>query len=241
MISPVIFSFNFAVLLDGPSGEKASSQADFTLDLVGLGEKEIHLLQKFLEIIRTNPAKAEKMVKEEEKDDLDGSGAQVIRVTEPTFLSSDRGIILHKRAAEMKMAKKKKLSKPKKADETKKKEKSVRSKKVKRVKSKLEKTNKKRKPPKKRKNKRNNKNLERKKKKKIKLISRTNKIKQKRKQMHQNKQKSEFLVKSQKLENCTSMWSEFTRVGLGLATTLKKQVVDIDLVIKVNSLPGKIY
>merc|ERR1712032_1289709 len=103
------------VLLDGPSGEKASSQDDFTLDLVGLGEKEIHILQKFLKIIRTNPAKAEKMVKEEEKDDLDGSGAQVIRVTDPPSLRSDRGIVLHKRAAEMKMAKKKENFKPKKA------------------------------------------------------------------------------------------------------------------------------
>ena len=200
-------------------------------------EKEIHFLQKCLEILRTNPAKAEKMVKEEEKDDLDGLGAQVIRVTDPPSLSSDTGIILHKRAAEMKMAKKKKLSKPKKADKTKKKEKSVRSKKVDRVKSKLEKANKKRKRPKKGKHiadKRNNKNLERKKKKKIKLISRTNKLKQKRKQMHQNKQKSEILVKSDKLENCTRLWSEFTNIGLGVATTLRKQVKDIDLVIKVK-------
>merc|ERR1711997_319234 len=88
------------VLLDGPSGEKASSQDDFTLDLVGLGEKEIHILQKFLEIIRTNPAKAEKMVKEEENDDLDESGAQVTRDTDPPSLRSDRGSIFHKRAAE---------------------------------------------------------------------------------------------------------------------------------------------
>ena len=211
---------------------------------MGLGEKEIHLLQKFLEIIRTNPAKAEKMVKEEEKDDLDGLVAQVIRVNDPPSLRSDRGSILHKRAAEMKMAKKKKLSKPKKADKTKKKEKSVRSKKVDRVKSKLEKANKKRKRPKKGKHiadKRNNKNLERKKKRKIKLISRTNKLKQKRKQMHQNKQKSEILVKSDKLENCTRLWSEFTNIGLGVATTLKKQVVDIDLFIKVDSFAGKFH
>ena len=184
------------------------------------------------------------MVKEEEKDDLDGLGVQVIRVNDPPSLRSDRGSIFHKRAAEMKMAKKKKLSKPKKADKTKKKEKSVRSKKVDRVKSKLEKANKKRKRPKKGKHiadKRNKKNLERKKKKKVKLISRTNKLKQKRKQMHQNNQKSEFLVKSDKLENCTRLWSEFTNIGLGVATTLKKQVVDIDLVLKVDSLAGKFH
>ena len=232
----------FAVLLDGLSGEKASSQDGSTFDLVGLEEKEFHFLQECLEIIRTNPTKAEKMVKEEEKDDLDGLGVQVIRVNDPPSLRSDRGSIFHKRAAEMKMATKKKTSKPKRADKTKKKDKRVRSKKVKRVKSKLGKNNKKRKLPKKRKNIaniRNNKNLERKKKKKIKFISRTNKIKQKSRQMHQNKQKSEFLVKNEKLENCTSLWSEYTRVGLGLATTLKKQVVDIDLVIKVSSLAGK--
>ena len=211
---------------------------------MGLGEKEINFLQKCLKILRTNPAKAEKMVKEEEKDDLDGSGAQVIRVTDSPSLSSDRGVVLHKRAADMKMAKKKKISKPKKADKTKKKDKSVRSKKVKRVKSKLKKNNKKRKLPKKRKNianKRNNKNLERNKKKKMKLISRTNKLKQKRKQMHQIKQKSEILVKSEKLENCTSLWSELTNIGLGVAATLNKQVVDIDLVIKVDSLAGKFH
>ena len=208
-------------------------------------EKEIYFLQKCLKILRTNPAKAEKIVKEEEKDDLDALGTQqVIRVIDSPSLSSDRGIILHKRAAEVKLAKKKKISKPKKADKTKKKDKSVRSKKVQRAKSKVEKVNKKRKLPKKGKHiayKRNNKNLERKKKKKIKLISRTNKLKQKRKQMHQIKQKSEILVKSETLENCTSLWSELTNIGLGVATTLKKQVVDIDLVIKVDSLAGKLH
>ena len=208
---------------------------------MGLGEKEIHFLQKFLEIIRTNPAKAEKMVKEEEKDDQDGSGAQV---TELPSLRSDRGSILNKRAAEMKMAKKKNMLKRKKADKTRKKDKSFRSKKVERVKSKLEKDSKKRKLPKKGKHiakKINNKKLKQKKKKKIKIISRTNKLKQKRKQMHQNKQKSEFLVKSETLENCTSLWSELTNIGLGAAATLKKQVVDIDLVIKVDSLAGKFH
>ena len=108
----------------------------------------------------------------------------------------------------------------------------------------MEKANKKRKLPKKGKHiadKRNNKNLERKKKRKIKLISRTNKLKQKRKQMHQNKQKSEILVKSDKLENCTRLWSEFTNIGLGVATTLRKQVVDIDLFIKVDSFAGKFH
>ena len=107
-------------------------------------EKEIHFLQKCLEILRTNPAKTEKIekiVKEEEKDDQDGLGAQVIRVTEPPSLRSDRGIVLHKRAAEMKKAKKKKISKPKKADTTKMKDKSVRSKKVQRAKSKVKKVN----------------------------------------------------------------------------------------------------
>ena len=76
---------------------------------MGLGEKEINFLQKCLEILRTNPAKAEKMVKEEEEDDLDGLGAQVMRDTDPPSLRSDRGSILHKRAAEVKMEKRRKL------------------------------------------------------------------------------------------------------------------------------------
>ena len=36
----------------------------------------------------------------------------------------------------------------------------------------------------------------------------------------------------EEVNNCTSWWAELTNVGLGVATVLKKQVMDIDLVIK---------
>ena len=61
-------------------------------------------------------------------------------------------------------------------------------------------------------------------------------MKQKRNGMEGNRRKTKFLGKSEELENCTSLWAELTNIGLGLATTLRKQVMHIDLVIKVNSL-----
>ena len=36
----------------------------------------------------------------------------------------------------------------------------------------------------------------------------------------------------EEVNNCTSLWADLTNVGLGVATTLRKQVMDIDLVIK---------
>ena len=214
----LIITSNFAVLFDGPSGEKASAQDRESLDSLGLGEEEI------LKMIRANPEKAEKMVEEEEKDE-DGSGAKLMRVRQPPSMRS-------KRAAEIKVKmgkkKKKKDSKQKKLEKTKKKDQNAKSKKRKSVKSKEKKINKKRKLGKKGKhitNKNNNK-LERKTKKKIKLISRMKKINQKRKETHGNRQKTKFLGKSAELENCTSLWAELTNIGFGLASSLKKQVMD---------------
>ena len=219
----------FAVLSDGPSGEKASAQDGGSLDPLGLGEEEIHLIEKFLKIVRADPEKAEKMVEEEEKDQ-DGSDAKLMRVRQPPSMRS-------KRVAEKKVKmgkKKRRVSKQKKVENTKKKDqngksKNVKSKKRKSVKSKEKKINEKRQLGKKGKhitNKNNNK-LERKTQKKIKLISKMKKRKQKRKGMQENRQKTKSLEKSEDLEKCTSLWAELTNIGLGVATTLKKQVMDI--------------
>ena len=223
---------NFAVLFGGPSGEQASAQDGGSLDSLGLGEKEIQLVKKILKIIRANPEKAEKMVEEEEKD-RDGTSAQLMRIRQPPLMRRKRST--EKKA---KMGKKKKrVSKQKKIENTKKKDQN--SKKRKSVKSKEKKINEKRKLGKKGKlitNKNNNK-LERKTQKKIKLISRMKKKKQTRKGAQEKRQKTKCLEKSEDLDNkCTSLWAELTNIGLVLATNLRKQVMHIDLVIKVNSL-----
>ena len=190
-------------------------------------------MEKFLKIIRANPEKAEtryrkfeKMVEEEEKDQ-DGSDAKLMRVRgEPPSMRSKRAT-----ANNVKMAKKKKKKVEKK--------KNVKSKTRKRVKSKEKKINEKRKLGKMGKHITNNKNnnkLERKTQKKIKLISKMKKKKQKKKGTKEKRQKTKCLEKSEDLEKCTSLWAELTNIGLGLATTLRKQVMHIDLVIKVNSL-----
>ena len=64
-----------------------------------------------------------------------------------------------------------------------------------------------------------------------------------RKQMQQNREKGKFLVKSEELENCTSLWAKLTDVGFRLASTLKKQVMmDIGFKIMKNySLAGKFH
>ena len=63
----------------------------------------------------------------------------------------------------------------------------------------------------------------------------------KRKKTQKSKKQKTFLGKSEELENCTSLWAELTRAGLGIATTVKKQVMDFHLNIKVNSLAGSLY
>ena len=225
---------NFAVLFDGPSGEQGSAQDGGSLDSLGLGEEEIRLVKKILKIVRANPEKAEKMVEEEEKD-RDGSSGQLMRIRQPPLMR-------RKRAAEkrVKIGKKQKQVSKQKKVETTKRDRHVNSKKRKIVKSKAKKINKKRK---KRITNKNNNKLERKKKKTLKLISRMKKNKQKRKKTQGNVHKSNFLGKSEELENCTSLWAELTNVGFRLASTLKKQVMmDIEFkVIKVNYLAGKFH
>ena len=70
----------------------------------------------------------------------------------------------------------------------------------------------------------------RKKNKKIKKIAKMKKIKQRRKLQHGNR-RTKNLEKPEEL--CVDMWAEFSNVGLGVATTLKKQVGVIDLVIRI--------
>ena len=60
-----------------------------------------------------------------------------------------------------------------------------------------------------------------------KVKSKEKKMKQKRKIMQGNRQKTKFLGKSAELEKCMSLWAELTNVGLGVATILKKLVMDM--------------
>ena len=184
----------------------------------------MHLVPKFLK----NPEKAEKMVEEEEREKDGGQPLSMRR----------------ERAAEKKvnMAQKKKnqISKKRELEETKKKDK--KSKKGKGIKSKKETYNR-RTLGKKGKHSRskNTNKMERKTKKKRKLTSRGKKMNEKKNKTQRNKEQKTILGKSEELENCTSLWAELTRAGLGIATTVKKQVMDFDLVIKVDSLAGSLY
>ena len=219
------------MLFYGLLGENASSK-DSSLDSLVLREEEIYFIQKFLEIIRSKPEKTQslyekfqKILKEEEKDNQDGFGTNHMRASEPPSIRSDSLRTLHKRGAEkkMKMAWKKRVSKRKKIDKTKNEDQNVKSKTEETAKFGVKEINKKRKPGKKGEhvaNKENN--LKRKKKKKIKCMKKIRK--QERKKVQNNRQKSECLVKNEKIENCTSLWAELTNVGLGVATTIKKQV-----------------
>ena len=220
------------MLFDGLLGEKASSK-DSSLDSLVLREEEIYFIQKFLEIIRSKPEKTQslyekfqKILKEEEKDNQDGFGTNHMRASEAPSIRSDFLRTLHKRGAEkkMKMAGKKRVSKRKKIDKTKNEDQNVKSKTEETAKSGVKEINKKRKPGKKGEHvaSKEKNNLKRKKKKKISRMKRIRK--QERKKVQDNRQKSEFLVKNEELENCTSLWAELTNVGIGVATTLKKQV-----------------
>ena len=219
------------MLFDGLLGEKASPH-DGSLDLLVLREEEINFVQKFLKIIRSNPEKTQsvykklhKMLKEEEKANQDGLGTNHMGAGEPPSMRRDTLRVLHKRGAEkkMKLVNKKHISKREKIDKTKKKDKNVQSKTEKYG---AKQPNKKRKLGKKGKSvaKKGKNKLDRKKKRKINCISKMKQIKQKRKEVQEDRQKTKFLVKNEELENCTSLWAELTSVGLGVATTLKKQV-----------------
>ena len=251
-----------AVLFDGPVGEQALPEASL---LMALGVEEIHLLQKVHQIIRASPGKAQglfekiwQILKEENKEELicnqcpgfehrDEWDATQMRSSLLPPPSHDTGSVkaLHKRGIGLrrKVAKKKEVSKvAKKKDRQ-----NIKSRKVERKQTGVENSKKPRKLGKKEKQKEKKKNLKTKKaskkknRVKNKKILKMKKTKQKRKVKQGNRQRTVYVEKIEDLNNCTSLWAELTNVGLGVATILRKQVMDIDLVEKVNSLAGKFH
>ena len=66
------------------------------------------------------------------------------------------------------------------------------------------------------------------------------KIKQKIEVKQGNRQRTNYLEKMEELNNnCTNLWAKLTNVGLSVASSIQKQVMDIDLDIQMNSLTGK--
>ena len=225
---------------------------DGSLDpLMALGVDEINLLEKVHQIIRANPGKAEGLIekfwqilKEENKEELmcnqcpgfnhrdewDASQMRSSLLPPPSHDTASvktlqkRGIRLRRKVAkkEKKFAKKKDRQnmKPRKVERKQTgMENSKKRRKFDKNKNKKEKkTNTKSKEaPQKKKRKRN---------KKIKRIVKIKKIKQ----LKHGDRGTKNLEKLEEL--CVNVWAELTRVGLGAATTLKKQVGDIDLVLQ---------
>ena len=211
------------MLFDGPVGEEAwPEDGSVGPPLMALREEEIDLLQKVQEVIRANPGKAESLfgkfhqiLKEEGKEDLmcnhcppvlnDGDGWDGSQMGLSLPPSPDGGSVktLHKRAVPLsrKVAKKKKVSQRKKVP----KKKDRRTKKTSQKKKRKTKT-------------------------KIKKILKMKKTKQQRKEKQENRQRTGYLGKMEKQNNnCTSLWAKLTNVGLGIASVLQKQVIDIDL------------
>ena len=228
--------------------------------LMALGVEEIHLLEKVHEVIRASPGRAEGLIeeiwqilKEEKKEELicnqcpgfnhrDEWDATQMRSSLLPPPSHDTASVktLHKRAIRLRRKVAKKVTKGKKVAKKKDRQ-NMKSRKVERKQTGVENSNKRRKFGKKENQKGKKKNMKsketsqkkkRKTNKKIKKIVKMKKIKQRRKVQHGNRRTTNL----EKLEElCVDMWAEFTRVGLGVATTLKKQVGDIDLVIKILS------
>ena len=195
---------------------------------------ESYLLQKLQEIIRANPEQAESLfetfreiLKEEKMEDLicshcpllnhrdEWGDANQMRVSESH--STDSIKIIQKRGAELrrKVAKKEQDSKRKIVARKEKEKRQSR-----RENGKQPEMKKHRKLGKK--NMKTKKALQKRKKKKNKKILKMKKIKQKRKQGE--RQKTRLLEKMKELNSCTSLWAEFTNVGLGAASALNKQV-----------------
>ena len=237
-----------AVLFDGPVGEQALPEAG---SLMALGVEEIHLLQKVHQIIRASPGKAEGLIekiwqilKEENKEELicnqcpgfehrDEWDATQMRSSLLPPPSHDTGSVkmLHKRGVGLrrKMAKKKMVSRKQKVAKKKDRQ-NMKSRKVERKQSGVENSKKRRKFGKKENRKEKKKNMKskeasqkkkRKKSKKIKQIVKMKKIKQRRK-VQQGNRRTKNMEKTE--EMCVDTWAEFTNVGLGIATTLMKQV-----------------
>ena len=254
-----------AVLFDGPVLEQALPGDGSLGPLMALGVEEIILLQKVHEIIRANPGKAEglfekfrQILKEENKEEVicnqcpgfnhqDEWDATQMRSSLLPPPSHDTASVktFQKRAIGLRRKVAKKVSKGTRKVAKKKDRQNTKPRKVKRKQTGVENskrrkfgTNKNKKEKKKKtKSKEASQKKERKRNKKIKKMVKMKNIKQSKFQ-HGNK-RTKNLEKVEEL--CVNIWAEVTRVGLGAATTLKKQVGDIDLVIKVNSLAGKIH
>ena len=251
------------MLFDGPVGEEAwPEDGSVGPPLMALGEEEIDLLQKVQEVIRANPGKAESLfgkfqqiLKEEGKEDLmcnhcppllndqDGWDGNQMRLRLP--LSPDDVKMPHKRAVSLsrKVAKKKKVSQGKKVAE-KKDRRNMKSRKVENPNRprKLGKKKKRKENKKKTKTKMTSQKKKRKTETKIKKILKMKKTKQQRKEKQENRPRTGYMGKMEKQNNnCTSLWAKLTNVGLGIASVLQKQVIDINLYIKVISLAGKIH
>ena len=217
--------------------------------LMALGVEEIHLLEKVHQIIRASPGKAEGLIekfrqilKEEKKEELicnqcpgfnhrDEWDATQMRSSLLPPPSHDTGSVktLQKRAIRPRRKVAKKRSKGKKVGKKKNRQ-NMKPRKVERKQSGVENSKKRRKFGKKENRKEKKKSMKskeasqkkkRKKNKKIKKIEKMKKIKQRRK-VQQGNRRTKNLEKTEEL--CVNMWAEFTNVGLGVATTLMKQV-----------------
>ena len=234
--------------------------------LMALGVEEIHLLQKVHQIIRASPGKAEGLIekiwqilKEEKKEELicnqcpgfnhrDEWDATEMRSSLLPPPSHDTGSVktLQKRGIGSRRKVARKVLKGKKVAKKKERQ-NIKSRKVERKQTGVENSKKPRKLGKKEKQKEKKKNMKTKKaskkknRVKNKKILKMKKTKQKRKVKQGNRQRTVYVEKIEDLNNCTSLWAELTNVGLGVATILRKQVMDIDLVEKVNSLAGKFH
>ena len=238
-----------AVLFDGPVLEQALPGDGSLGPLMALGVDEIILFQKVHEIIRANPGKAEglfekfrQILKEENKEELicnqcpgfnnrDEWDATQMRSSLLPPLSHDSIKKLQKRDIRLR----RKVAKKEKKFAEKKDRQNMKPRKVERKQNGVENSKKRKKfgknknqkeKKKSRKSKEASQKKKRKRNKKIKKIVKMKKIKQS-KLLHGNKRTTNL----EKLEElCVNVWAELTRVGLGAATTLKKQVGDIDLV-----------
>ena len=241
-----------AVLFDGPVLEQALPGDGSLGPLMALGVEEIILLQKVHQIIRASPGKAEglfekfrQILREEKKEELicnqcpgfnhrDEWDATQMRSSLLPPPSHDTASVktLQKRGVGLR----RKVAKTKGKQVAKKKDRqTMKPRKVERKQTEV--SNKRRKFGKKENQKEKKKNVKakeafqkRKKNKKIKTILKMKKIKQKRKIQQENKRTNNLKILEE--VKCTDMWAELTNVGLGAATALKKQVVDIGLVIK---------
>ena len=216
-----------AVLFDGPVGEQTLPEVG---SLMVLGAEEINLLEKVHQIIRASPGKAEglferfrQILKEEKKEEVicnqcpgfnhrDEWDATQMRSSPP---SHDTGSVTKRGiGSRRRVAKKKEASKKKKVARNKDRQ-NMKSRKVERKQTGVEKPRK---------------------------LGKKEKLKENKKHMKLKKASQKKKRKKNKnLNNCTSLWAELTNVGLGVATTIRKQVMDIDLVIKDNSLAGKFH